>query len=813
MKRLSLAAVVLSAFFSVAYAGHAASGLLKISHETMTLKSQMELIHNELEINFVYDSSLDLDQTYDGIPLSRILRDSRTEDKAQLLEKCLQTLFRGTGINYEILKKYVVLTREGRKKAKDYTILIEEQRDTLDESRVTAHTDRRRNATQTGLTRIDASVFKKGFAALSSPDVIKEIRNLPGVAGGTELLSGMYVRGGDGRDNLFLLDGVPMYQVSHLAGLFSAFNPEVIDNMDFYKSGFPARYGGKLSSVADITTRKGDLEEFKGSFNIGLFHGGVQFEGPIVPGRTSFSVAMRRSWFDVLTIPFMAIMNAAIDYGEERDLRYAMTDLNATLRHLFDKGSELTFNFYTGTDIVNYVGDLADVEYWEGERYTNTLTDHINARWGNILGSLNWRKEFSDDLHFGTSLYYTRSRNRMETIWSWWEMDDSGPVFTDTVNEESNTSALHDIGARADLDWIPADRHHFRAGMSYVAHLFRSDKDAVFRSMVTGYPVNENRDSYSKHYDANEISVYAEDEITIANWLKTNVGLRYSAFTAGDGFHHSVEPRAAVRFQIHPKAALKFSYTEMGQNINIVAAHFADVPMTSWLPATSKVRPKRSRQFAGGMYLDLPCNLVLNLEGYYKTMDNLYEYNGVHDLFPDINNWESELLLGKGRSYGAELEFAYRTPETELAAYYTLSWTERLFSQIWPRWYPARNDNRHKITLVANHKFSRRFDMSLSWNYHSGDRITVEDQYFGNESFVSSPYNFKLPDYHRLDIGFNFHKTTKRGNESIWNLSIYNLYCRLNPLMAYADRNEDGYDIVTLSIVPILPSFSYTLRF
>ena len=801
------------AAFGVALFQDAAAKPVQGRQTVMTLKSEMEVIHEEYGVNFVYDSSLDLDRPYDGIPVAKIIRDFRGDDE-KALEECLKALFRGTDIQYEVMKKYIVLTRkDGKGKAKDYAIFIEEQRDTLSESLVTVHGDRRRNATQTGLTRMDASKFKKGFATLSSPDVIKEIQTLPGVAGGTELLSGMYVRGGDGKDNLFMLDGIPMYQVSHLAGLFSAFNPEVIENMDFYKSGFPARYGGKLSSVADITTRKGNLHDYKGSFNIGLFHGGLQFEGPVVPGKTSFNVAMRRSWFDVLTIPAMAIMNAALEYGEKRDLRYAMTDLNASLFHMFDKDSELSLNIYTGTDVINYVGDLKVVEYWEGERFTYDLKDHMNARWGNILAGLNWKKAFTDDLHLNTSLYYTRSRNKVGVLYSKWEMDDYVPSFMETVNEELNSSMLHDFGARADMDWFITGNHHFRAGTSYVVHLFRSDKEASFRSTSTGNPVNENKDFYSKGYDAHEVSVYAEDEITLTKWLKANAGLRYSAFNAGEGFFHSLEPRAAFRVQIGPDVSFKASYTEMSQNVNIVAAHFIDIPMTSWLPSTLRVPPKRSRQLAGGVYVTLPHNLVLNVEGYYKTLDNIYEYDGRHTLFPDISNWESELIVGKGRSYGAEMEFAYRTAETEVAAYYTLSWTERLMSRIWPEWYPARNDNRHKVTVVANHKFSRKFDMSLSWNYHSGDRITVEDQYFGYESFASSPNNFKLPDYHRLDVGFNFHKITKRGNESIWNLSVYNIYCRMNPLMAYTDRSDGKYDIVTLSVVPILPSFSYTLRF
>lgn len=224
-----------------------------------TLRSGMEILHEIYGVNFIYDSSLALDVPYKGKPMNEIASRNDRSDR-QSLETCLKTLFAGTGIDYEIMKSYIVLTKAGsKKKPKDYTIFIEEQHDTLNESIITAYTDRRRNTTQTGLNKIDGKRFKRGYAVLGSPDLIKEIQNLPGVSGGTELLSGMYVHGGDGSDNLFLLDGVPLYQVSHLAGLFSAFNTEVIEELDFYKSGFPSRFGGKTSSVVDITTRPGDF--------------------------------------------------------------------------------------------------------------------------------------------------------------------------------------------------------------------------------------------------------------------------------------------------------------------------------------------------------------------------------------------------------------------------------------------------------------------------------------------------------------------------------------------------------------------------
>ena len=786
-----------------------------------TLRSGMETLHEIYGVNFIYDSSLALDVPYKGKPMNEIASRNDRSDR-QSLETCLKTLFAGTGIDYEIMKSYIVLTKAGaKKKPKDYTIFIEEQHDTLNESIITAYTDRRRNTTQTGLNKIDGKRFKRGYAVLGSPDLIKEIQNLPGVSGGTELLSGMYVHGGDGSDNLFLLDGVPLYQVSHLAGLFSAFNTEVIEELDFYKSGFPSRFGGKTSSVVDITTRPGDFQNFKGSFNIGLLNGGLQMEGPIVPGKTSFNVAVRRTWFDVFTIPYNIIANLSQPYGDSGKVQFAMTDLNASLNHLFDKDSRLSFNFYAGSDHVRYKLTDLHVKYWEGVRHTGESGHDVNVRWGNILSSIAWKKNFSDDLHLSTTLYYTRSNTDVGQVSEKWEIG-RGDIFEiiDRHLAERNYSRLHDLGAKADIDWIPSEYHHFRTGISYVSHMFRPVREFGIHTTENDEMVYSDDDSYSVDYNASEVSAYAEDEISFASWLKANLGLRYNLFAHGDDTFHSFEPRAALRFQLSPQAALKVSYTEMSQAIHLLRAHYLDIPMSSWLPSTDLVHPMRSRQAAGGIYMNLPHNIVLNVEGYWKTMDNMYEYCGIENIYPDLETWEYQLLPGKGRSYGAEVELGWKTKDTDISAYYTLSWTDRFFEGIWNDWYPARNDNRHKFTVNATHRFGKRFEMYMAWNYHSGDMMTVPTQIIGGEVYYTSPYNYKMPDYHRLDLGFNFRKTTRRGNESIWNLTIYNAYCRMNPMFTMLDHYRRSYEdedyvttFKTMAAIPIIPSFNYTLRF
>lgn len=792
-----------------------------LQSQKVTLISQMEMIHEIYGVNFVYDSSINLEIPYEGEKLPCSLKKDQ-----ESLEQCLKILFAGTGIGFKIMKRYIVLTQPDRgKDHHDYTIFVKEQNDTLSESRITVLIERQRNSTQTGLHSMDFSRYGKGFAMLGSPDVIKEIKNLPGVSEGTELLSGMYVHGGDGRDNLFLLDGVPIYQVTHLGGLISSFNTEMIDNLDFYKSGFPSRFGGKTSSVVDIHTRTGDMNSFHGSFNIGLLNGGIQFEGPIIPGKTSFNIGVRRSWFDLFTIPALAIYNSTLPYGEKGRFRYAMTDFNASVTHLFNKDSKLGMNVYVGSDVIRYGSESLDVRYWEGIQYSGKNSHDLKTRWGNILASMNWQKRFSDELQLSTYLFYTHVNTKVGIDNNRWQMDSFMPKTTELIISESNRSGLHDLAFKMDLDWIPSDFHHLRAGVAFTQHFFRQKKETSLISMQVRTDTDETyynsisvheRDSLQNVYNPQESAIYFEDEIALARWLKTSVGLRSVFFITGKETHHSVEPRAAIRLQMGQRTSFRLSYSEMCQFIHSLQANYLDIPMSSWQPSTETILPTRSRQLAGGFYFDLPRNITVNLEAYWKNIDNLYEYNGLSSLYPDISSWEGDLIRGKGRSYGAEMELNWYTGSTDLSLYYTLSWTERYFQSIYHDWYPARNDNRHKITINASHRFSKKFDMYLAWNYHTGDRSTVPTQIVDGEPFYSHPYNYRLPDYHRLDLGFNFRKTTKRGNASIWNLSLYNAYCRMNPMFAMLSKDyigESDYRLHIISAIPIIPSFSYTLKF
>ena len=770
----------------------------------------MQYLHKRYAVNFVYDSSLDLSEEYKGKPLSEVSeKNIKSADKG--LEACLIELFSCTDIEYQIMKKYIVLTDAyGRRRPKDFSIFIEEQHDTINESVITVQLDPKRNQTQTGLKRIDNRDINSGFAIFSTPDVIKTLQMLPGVASGTELLSGFYVHGGDGSDNLFLLDGVPVFQVSHLLGLFSSFNSDVIESLDFYKSGFPARYGSKMSSVVDIKTKDGNFEEYHGTFALGLIDGRFQLEGPISKNKTSFNFGLRRTWMETLTVPVIAIINRN-NKPDKTNLRYAFTDLNAKITHKFSEGNKFSANVYTGRDVFKYLNDYNYNAYDELVRERDIVNASLS--WGNTLGSLNWDYDINDKISQSSKLYYSSSISHLGFYTKSIEPD------VTLMSGEYYNSDLHDIGVKSDFHHKVHSRHTLRYGLAVQTHLYRPNSTAL--TEITRKDVTQRYVPYSDSlkYTTLEASVYAEDEIAVSDALSVNVGLRYSLYPAKGKVWHSLEPRFAMKYTFNDKLTGKVSYTEMSQPTHLVSSLYIDLPTNIWLPSTSRMRPSRSREVAGGLYSTLSPTIHLNVEGWYKHMYNLIEYAGTYAIFPPLTDWESCNRIGQGRSWGTELDFGYSNGRTQANVYYTLAWSQRNFEDFYHGWYRDRNDNRHKLTLMAKHKFGKRFDLYGAWNWHSGNRMTIATHETpSGEDIFTEPNNVKLPDYHRLDLGFNFVKNTRRGNTSIWNLSFYNAYCRANAITATEDYKTLDRKLVALygtsiGVIPIIPTFSYTLKF
>ena len=593
------------------------------AQQSRTLKTEMEAIHESWGVNFVYDSDINIDVPYSGKPMKL-----HNSDQASL-ELCLQTLFAGTGIDYEIMRKYIVLTRAGQKRRpKNYTIFIEEQRDTLSESRITAYLAGESSPAQTGYEYIDASVFKRGFAALSAPDVLKTLQTLPGVAGGTELMNGLYVHGGTGNDNLYLYDGVPLYSVSHLAGLYSSFNTDIVDNVNFYKSGFPASYGGRLSSVVEVNSRDGSMTDYMGSFTVGLINGAFQYEGPIIKDRTSFNVALRRSWLEVLSVPGLAIYNSLNDWTSS-DLwaRYAMTDFNAKVTHRFSDTGVLRVGAVAGNDLVSISEELIDLD----------LT--YKFRWGNILAYADVQDSIGENLDYDAKVYYTHHRSRMD----WDKVITYGEASADEVYEDW-ISGIHDIGLKADFRHDLHPEHKLKYGLEHLFHIYTPKQSWYTQMASDDAPISQGE--IAERYFGTETALYVHEQMTPAGWFAADLGLRAVLFGVKGRAYARVEPRAAICFKPFEMWSVKASYTEMNQFAHRLTTTFIDLPSAVWMPSTADIEPMLSRQVALGTNVALPHNISIEVEGFYKTMEHIREYKG-YRLFPPIQNWEHTYVEGR----------------------------------------------------------------------------------------------------------------------------------------------------------------------
>lgn len=843
-----------------------------------TLKEGIEALQAAEGVYFVYDASLNLEQPYRGRPLS-----------GMAMKEALEQLFAHTSIAWEAKNGYILLFA-ARAKAKSYTVSghisqrngesllhatvidIASGRGTLsnahgffsltlpeggyklrfsyvgckeevvaleltenrtvqiylddspllDEVVVLGNLNAPLYTTQTGKVTLTPSQLNKEFALFSSPDLVKTLQNLPGVAAGTEMISGLYVHGGDNDSNLFLLDGTPLYQINHLGGLFSAFNTDIVKSVDFYKSGFPARYGGRLSSVIDVRTKEGDMTAYHGSLSVGLLDGRVQLEGPLVKEKTSFNIALRRSWADLFTTAATAIYN-----GTQEETRlsmgYAFHDMNAKVTHRFSEKSKLYASFYSGKDGFE-TNTRQEFESYVPDTDKEHFRKRFNVEWGNLTTSLNWSYQLSPKLFSNVTTLYTRSQS------SYSDLEDSrysneGVDVSVQHTAQQNVSTINDAGYRLAFDYRPNAKHYLRFGSNYLYHRFRPQSNSSL-DFSGSEQIDTLRSDYSKTYGSNEFTFYAEDDMELFRKLKLNIGLHYTLFDIEGECYHSLEPRVAVSYSCQSQWTVKASYTQMSQFTHQLSNSYLNLPTDYWVPSTKQIRPKISRQIAAGLYGRLSPQLSLAVEGYYTTMNNLITCTGSSRLEPSAENWESLVKVGQGKAYGAELSLSYLTPNFSADAYYTLSWSKRKFTDIYPEWYADKFDNRHKLTLAGRYQFSKTIDVYAQWNYHSGDKMSMPSHCVNGPSIpgvdnppalewiYEEPNNVSLPAYHRLDVGANFRSRTKRGREQIWNVSIYNAYSRMNPLYGEVEQLPDGsFQGRAFGIFPIIPSCSYTIKF
>ncbi len=679
------------------------------------------------------------------------------------------------------------------------------------------NSDRAINTAEIGSMNVSRSSILSTPVIFGESDLVKTLQLEPGVSAGVEGMAGMYVHGGSADENLYMLDNIPLYQVNHFGGLFSAFNTEALRNVDFYKSSFPAKYDGRLSSYIDVNTKDGSMEAHHGSVKIGLTSAAVNVDGPIKKGQTSYSVAARRSWYDVLSLPASAIISS-FNESDKLKFGYAFTDINAKINHRFSDRSRAYAMFYYGEDYLYLNRD----SYWSIEHDT----EKSNLRWGNLVASAGWNYVLTPNLFGEITGAFTRYASHLAHTEEF-ELNKDKERIRQTFDKINSRNHIHDWILKCDFDWRPHPAHRISFGGGYTRHSFLPS--LTKRTLVSG-DLNTTVKDRVRSYEANEVNIYAGADWTPFSQLRINYGLHYSLFNIDDKTHDALSPRVSFRFHTGGNWTIKGGYSRTVQYVHQLMQSSISLPTDQWVPIVGSQKPQIADKIAIGGYYTLNNQFTFSAEAYYKWMDNLLEYADEYYLLPPEAEWSEKLTPGKGTAKGIDFKVSKDYGKITGHIAYSLLWADRQYAdKNGGRKFPARFDNRHKINILLNWKISQKWELSASWTGMSGNRITLPTQLWQDPLIGPWHYdmllpaeenNFRLPFYHRLDL--NFRRNTRHG---YWNFSLYNAYCNMNTIAIIRDYSNSSYDydqygnidhkpaFKKLKLIPIIPSVSYTWLF
>jgi len=657
------------------------------------------------------------------------------------------------------------------------------------------------------MSRIEVPIeqIKKLPALLGEVDVLKTLQLLPGVQSGGEGQSGLYVRGGSPDQNLVLLDGVPVYNVSHLLGFFSVFNADAIKNVMLTKGGIPARYGGRLSSVLEINMKEGNLQKFHGEGSVGIISSKLTLEGPIQKGKSSFIVSARRTYVDIFARPI--IKSQAREDGNEVTPTLYFYDLNAKFNYKLNDKHRLYWSVYSGEDKFA----ISTRENYESGNY---FVLDGNTDWGNVISAFRWNYQISNRLFANTTLTHSRFNF------------DFGSEIEELFDGERDRfsaryfSGIYDWAGKVDIDFIPNPDHYIRFGVEATHHTY--EPGAFQFNIEANGEIPLNLKLGSENAKSWEYKAYVEDDMQFGP-LKANVGLHATAFDVEGKTYYSIQPRLGLRYLMNNDIALKASYTKMSQFINLLTNESLSLPTDLWVPSTERIKPQDSWQVAAGVATTLWNQFELSVEGYYKEMQNVISYKEGASFVGLEQDWQDKVTQGDGKSYGAEVFFQKKKGKTTGWVGYTLSWNWREFEEInGGKRFPFKYDRRHDISVVVSHEFNPRIMLTGAWVYGTGNAITIplyRYNYFGYQSIesIGGKNGFRMDAYHRMDLSLELQskKNARRKRyKSAWNFGLYNMYNRNNPyFITTGQTNEGARTFRQISIFPIIPSVSYKFKF
>ena len=622
-------------------------------------------------------------------------------------------------------------------------------------------------------------------------DVLKVIQLLPGVQSGKEGTTGFHVRGGNIDQNLVQLDEATIYNPNHLFGLFSTFNTNAINNVKLIKGGFPAEYGGRLSSILEITTKEGNNKNFGVSGGIGLLSSNLSIQGPIKKEKGSFIISGRRSYFDILAKPFIP--------KSKNNTNYYLYDINAKLNYTLSPKDRVYLSFFTGLDDAKYTG-------------ASSLNYGIN--FGNKTATMRWNHLFSNKIFANTSVIYNNYHNSLTTA--------QGQYVAQTY------SGISDLNAKTDWEIHPNTRHSIIVGANYSYNTFYPATTSNKISKKGTVPVLK-PDSIQAN-NSSQLAFYISDEIKFNEIVSANLGLRAPLFLSSKANYTALEPRATLKVETSPTSSLKASYTVMNQFLHLVPSSTASLPTDIWISSSDKVKPEVSQQISLGWFKNFNDNSIeTSVEAYYKTMTNQVLFKEGAQPAQGINI-DDQLTFGKGESYGVEFFAKKNFGRLTGWASYTLSWTNQTFKDLnYGKTFPYTYDKRHNISLVATYELSKKWTVAADWVFTSGGAYTLplgKVPVFEGGSLYDVYYydygernNYRYRAYHRLDVSFirqnREHHMFGHKYSSEWVFGVYNLYSRMNPYFVYLsiDPQTKVPTAKQVSLLPAMPSVSWNFKF
>lgn len=685
---------------------------------------------------------------------------------------------------------------------------------------------------QMSKVEIPIQQLKKIPAFFGEKDVLRVLQLMPGVQKGTEGQTGLYVRGGGPDQNLIILDDAVVYNANHLFGFFSIFNSDALRSVELTKGGFPARYGGRLSSVLEMNMKEGSKEKLHGEGGIGLISSRLTLEGPISKGKSSFLISGRRTYIDFLAKPLIARQQRGADSQVKPG--YYFYDLNAKMNYDLGSKDKLYISGYFGRD-----------KFHANEK-SSTSETRAGLDWGNATATMRWNHVLNQKLFVNTSFIFSNFKFGVSSYSK--ELNNDGSLDDEFSLEYD--SRIRDLGVKTDFDFYPSSKHAVKFGGQATFHKFVPSALAISGSFIANPIERSVKPVYSL-----EAGIYIEDTWQALDALKINAGLRVSTFQTEVKTYVRPEPRLSAALRLAENLSFKASYAWMNQYVHLLSNTGLGLPTDLWVPTTARVAPQQSEQIAAGFAKDFerPA-LTITLEGYYKKMNNILNYKEGSS-FLSINgenanelSWEDNVTAGKGWSYGGEFLIQKKTGRFSGWIGYTLSWTYWKFPELnFGKTFFPRYDRRHDLSVVGIYELSKRITLSATWVYGTGNALTlpVSSYRAATDNFVTrltsdgkpainwfgptvSEYgqknSYRAEPFHRMDIAVQFHKKKKR-HERTWEFGVYNAYNRRNPFFYNIDEEMvilpnvtpatpvPKYTLKRYSLFPVLPYFSYNFKF